>query len=293
MEGVKLRVRTQIINVFRSLLKFRTAEHFLASLTQGKSRGSLAWKFVPPEYLYRKSRNYRVTRDKILFDLDLSNYNEFCLFYGLPEPSLQYLFSLIRADFTIVDIGANIGFTTLNFATRCRQGCVYAYEPDALNFSKLERNVSLNHFHNIFVSRKGMGDFATNVQLMRMNKHHSGMNRVSGTAREDLVSEKIEIVRLDDEVSLLNPVRIDLIKIDVEGYELKVVRGAMETIRKFKPILFIELIEGNLRRYGDSSETLVKLVRELGYRAFDARSHQIMEDETWDNMETDILCLPA
>ena len=285
--------RTRLINVFRSLLKFRAAELFLASLTQGKSRRSLAWKFVPPEYLYKKSRNHRVIRAKIVFDLDLSNYNEFCLFYGLPEPSLNYLFSFIRPDFTILDIGANVGFTTLNFAARCKEGYVYAYEPDSLNFSKLERNVSLNPFFNISMRRKGLGEFAVTPQLMRLNKHHSGMNRIQSEATEGLESEKIEVVRLDDEVAVMNPNDVDLIKIDVEGYELDVVRGALETIRKFKPILFIELIEGNLRQYGQSSETLFKLVRGLGYRVFDAKSRKILEDGSWDHMETDILCLPA
>jgi len=284
--------RTRVINVFRSLLKFRAAEHFLASLTQGKNRRHLVWKLVPPEYLYKKSRNHRVTREKIVFDLDLSNYNEFCLFYGLPEPSLLYLFSFIKSGFVVLDIGANIGFAALNFATRCKQGHVYAYEPDDLNFRKLQRNVSLNPFCNISIYRKGLGEFSATPQLMRLNKHHSGMNRIQSAVTEGLQSEKIEVVRLDDEVTLMNLNDINLIKIDVEGYELNVVHGGLKTIRKFKPILFIELIEGNLRQYGQSSETLVKLVRGLGYRVFDAKSREMMKEGPWDHVETDILCLP-
>ncbi len=84
-------VRTRIINVIRSLLKFRAAEHLLASLTRGKGRRSFVWKFVPPEYLYKKPTHHRVTRGEIVFDLDLSNYNDYYVFYGLPEPDLAYL----------------------------------------------------------------------------------------------------------------------------------------------------------------------------------------------------------
>src|SRR6185295_2231176 len=127
-----------------------------------------------------------------------------------------------------------------------------------MNFRKLERNVSLNPFSNISIYRKGLGQIAATPQLIRLNKHHGGMNRVQSPTTEGFESEKIELVRLDDEVRRMNVKRINLIKIDVEGYELNVVRGGLDTIRKFKPILFIELIEGNLRQYGQSSETLVR-----------------------------------
>jgi FkbM family methyltransferase len=245
------------------------AERWLSKVTHGKGRGSLIWKLVPPEYLYKNPRIHRVTREEIVFDLDISNYNDYYLFYGLPEPSLLYLLSFIRADFTILDIGANIGFTTLNFARRCHQGFVHAYEPDLFNFDRLKQNISLNQFANISIVRKGLGEFPSAQEWKRLNPHHTGMNHIRREATEGNAVEKIDVVRLDDEVALRKVNEINLIKIDVEGYELNVVRGALDSIRKFKPILFIELIEKNLKQY-----------------------NHLIREGPWDQTETDILCLP-
>lgn len=294
MEGAHSQrsVRTRVINVFRGFLKFRAAERFLASLTHGKSRRTLAWKLVPPEYLYRITRYHRLTRGEIVFELDLSNHNDYYVFYGFTEPRLLYLFSIIQPDFTVIDIGANIGFTALNFANQCKNGFVYAYEPNDLSYSKLSRNVSLNHFSNLFIFQKGLGELEGIQQLVTLNRHHSGMNRIQSAASGGLESERVEVVRLDAEVTALNIKKVSLIKIDVEGYELHVIRGALNTIRKFKPILFVELNEENLKQFGQSSETLVNLLRELGYRVLDAKTKEVLESGLWDSMETDILCLP-
>ena len=284
--------RTRVINVFRNFLKFRPAELFLASLTQGRSRTNLAWKLIPPEYLYQTSRYHRLTRGEIVLDLDLSNHNDYYVFYGFTEPPLLYLFSLIQPDFTVIDIGANIGFTALNFARRCKYGFVYAYEPHDVSYSKLCRNASLNHFSNLTVFQKGLGEKEATQQLVTLNKHHSGMNRIQSAVSGGVESESVKVVRLDTEVIALNIKKVSLIKIDVEGYELNVIRGALNTIRKFKPILFVELNEENLKQYGHSSETLVNLLWELGYRVLDSKTGDVLRNSNWDSMETDILCLP-
>jgi FkbM family methyltransferase len=265
----------------------------LSKATRGKNRSSLIWKFVPPEYLYKNPRLHRVVKEEIVLDLDLSNYNDFYLFYGLPEFSLRYLFSFLKPDFVVLDIGANIGYTTLNFANYCRQGFVYGYEPDALSFSKLERNLSLNHFSNVIINRKGLGERAAELRLVTINRHHTGMNRILSPSTKEYESEKIEVVRIDDEVTRLNINTINLIKIDVEGYEWNVLQGAEGSIQKFRPILFIELIEKNLRHYGHSSETVVKWVQGQGYHIVDARTKAAIPDGRWDTLETDILCLPV
>ncbi len=192
-----------------------------------------------------------------------------------------------------MDIGANIGFTTLNFARRCCQGFVYAYEPDLFSFNRLKQNISLNPFPNVSIIRKGLGEFTSAQEWIRLNPHHSGMNHIRRATTKVSALDKIDVVRLDDEVASGNLKKVDLIKIDVEGYELNVVLGALDTIRKFKPILFIELIEKNLKQYGKSSESLVKLMRGLGYRVLDARTQAGIREGPWDQMETDILCLPV
>jgi FkbM family methyltransferase len=284
--------RTRLINIFRSLLKFGLAERFLSGFTNGKGRGSWIWKIVPPEYLYRTKKIHRVFRDGIEFELDLRNYNDYYLFYGLPEPDLEYMFSLLEPSFVVMDIGANIGFTTLNFARHCRQGHVYAYEPDSLNFAKLKRNGALNHFSNVTIHQCGVGESAGELPLVTLDRHHSGMNRIHSPQTAAGVMEKITVVTLDDEVTRLNIKKVDVIKIDVEGYEWNVLRGATATLQTFKPLLFVELIERNLQEYGHSSAIVVRWLKDLGYRVINARTQAELE-EHWDTMETDIVCFPV
>ena len=284
---------TKLANFFRGFLKFRLAERVLAKLTYGKGRRTTVWKLVPPEYLYNQPKIHRVLRDGVVFDLDLSNYNDFYVFYGLPEPRLEYLLSFVRPDFVVVDIGANMGYTALNIARRCPVGFVYGYEPDKLNFEKLTRNVELNHFGNIKVNRKALGNAAGELELVMLNKHHTGMNRLLSPRVKGTPLDKVQVVRLDDEATQWEGRKIDLIKIDVEGYEWNVLQGAIETIQKWKPILFIELIEQNLQLYGHSSAMVVTWLKETGYRMIDTNTKAPFAERSPEPVDTDILCFPV
>ena len=81
----------------------------------------------------------------------------------------------------------------------------------------------------------------------------------------------------------------DLLKIDVEGYEMAVLRGGFASIRKWKPILFIELVDANLREHGWSGASLVQFIEGLGYEIFDART--MVPIDRFAPHDTDVLCL--
>jgi FkbM family methyltransferase len=221
--------------------------------------------------LYQTPAVRQTTRDGITFELDLSNYNDYFVFYGLTEPGLVNLFSLIKPGYTVLDVGANIGFTTLQFSKRCYPGIVHAYEPASPTFEKLKKNISLNEVSNITLQQVGIGDEAGTRRLEQPNRLHSGMNRIlkesGGSDFED-----IKVIRLDDDVAISGMKRIDLIKIDVEGYEWYVLQGGLELIRRHKPILFVEVNEANLRNHHLSAEQLLQLMMSLGYRLVDART---------------------
>ena len=75
----------------------------------------------------------------------------------------------------------------------------------------------------------------------------------------------IQVSRMDETAPIGSLEKIDLIKIDVEGYELQVLRGASAIIQKHKPILFVELDDDNLRDQGDSASDLVRFLEQHGY----------------------------
>jgi hypothetical protein len=84
---------------------------------------------------------------------------------------------------------------------------------------------------------------------------------------------------------------VDLIKIDVEGFELFVLEGARNLILQRRPILFIELVDQNLKLQSCSGQSVIDYLAELNYLIFDAKTMKPLEES--DNYYTDILCYPS
>lgn len=136
------------------------------------------------------------------------------------------IMSQVNMNSVVLDVGANIGYYTLLLAKIVKK--VYAFEPDTENFKILEKNVEENNLTNVVLVNKAVGDENTKVGIKK-NTDNYGDSRV-------VVGNKIDCVRLDDFIKE----QVDLIKIDVQGFEPKVIEGAKKIIKKDRPILFIE-----------------------------------------------------
>jgi len=128
---------------------------------------------------------------------------------------------------TYIDAGANIGNHSLYFAKECKVKVV-AFEPDPDNYKLLYENIKE---HNVEAFNIGLG---SRQSRMGIEKHYDnmGMNRL-------ITGDEVDVLKLDT-FELDN---VGLIKIDVEGMEVDVLRGAKKTIEKYKPALFIETNE--------------------------------------------------
>ena len=78
----------------------------------------------------------------------------------------------------------------------------------------------------------------------------------------------------------------------MEGYEWNVLQGATSTIQKFRPILFIELIDRNIRQQGHSSEVVLNWLTQIGYSLIDMKTRLPIQNNERIDLETDILCFP-
>ena len=118
------------------------------------------------------------------------------------------------------------------------------------------------------------------------------------SAPDSKVHEDVYFVTLDEYVDRNKLSRIDFIKLDVDGYEYKVIRGGFNTIAKFKPVIIIELGEYTLREYGDKAEDLIDLLASAGYSFYsekDVRKYpnkQYLIDAVPDNNTINVLCKP-
>jgi FkbM family methyltransferase len=132
-----------------------------------------------------------------------------------------------------VDVGAHVGNHTLYFALVLGIKTI-AFEPNAATFALLEANVQENGVGDrVRLRHAAAGASAGRVHAVAAPGDNSGMSRVEADATGD-----VPLLRLDDE--LKNDVRIDVIKIDVEGWELEVLRGATRVIETHRPLIYVE-----------------------------------------------------
>ena len=128
--------------------------------------------------------------------------------------------------------------------------------------------------------------------LSVVDENNRGMNRIV-ESNESLNTSKIEVTILDNYIKLKDITRVDLIKIDTEGFEMNVIKGAKDLLKRFRPILFIELDEKNLIAQNSSPKELVKHLINLNYKIVNANNNDTISlNSDLANCHIDIICTP-
>lgn len=175
------------------------------------------------------------------------------------NPELDFWRSLDFSGKVVYDIGAFHGLLTIYFARTAKE--VVAWEPTAFNRRRLLENVELNRFPHVTVRPYALG--AENASLaIHYDSRRAGTASLVGHASTGDQAETIEVRRLDDERDLPKP---DFIKIDTEGYELEVLKGAVNTLQSV-PDLFLEMHGADADDKRRRVEAIVAFLWEHGYR---------------------------
>ena len=157
------------------------------------------------------------------------------------EPEMVSLFkSLVQPTDTVLDIGANIGCTSLLFGDLARK--VYSFEPSPTTHRWLIENVQRAKLNNVEPLNLGLGKDAGTFELtFAPNNRSGGFVSNLTNASEGHQVEQITIAKGDDFIRERQIAKVDFIKIDVEGFEQSVIEGLAETIARDQPIVALEL----------------------------------------------------
>lgn len=291
MVGILKKYKHIFFNSLRKLFCHAPFEKTICYFSQNCNLDSFIGKLIPENHLYPIDTIRRVKRAEINYILDISDYQNWLIYFGLTNDRPDGLYQLVKKKFIIIDVGANIGQTAMNMAKIAGEdSIILGFEPDFINYSNAIENLQQNKFKNIRYFNIGLGSQTEELPLKINSPLNRGGNRID--RNNDKNSKLIKIERLDDVLKNEQIKHIDLIKIDVEGFELEVLRGAIKTLQQHKPLLYIEIDENNLNQQNTNAKELINFVSELGYNCVNAKSKERIINTNNDLIDChiDIIC---
>ena len=190
------------------------------------------------------------------------------------------LIDLAKGKKVVYDIGAHIGLCTMPISRVLNEGgrC-YAFEPAKANVKLLKQHLKMNNINNVHVIESLVGgERLERVGFYEMNGD-SGMNtisRVKKGVKEYKMTFKKQIT-IDGFVKEKGFVP-DLIKIDVEGAEIRVLSGGEEVLKKYHPEIIISVHPKHIKDLGYSLDHLRKTISDLGYEIYDIDGASVKDD---------------
>jgi FkbM family methyltransferase len=221
------------------------------------------------------------------------------LFFGTYEPGVRRVFrKVLPLGGVALDIGANVGWHTLLMASLVgASGRVLAVEANPFLRQRLYDHLSLNRFRQVDVMPYAVADTegAMEFYAPALNDPNSGNGHVVETGPAFPGGTiPVEARRLDAIISASGVGRLDLIKIDVEGFEWQVFQGGAKTIARFRPHIIFEYDGKSGSRGGGTPELISEFFRAQRYQLFAIRRNraQVIEDGSWPQ-SAEIWAVPA
>jgi FkbM family methyltransferase len=185
-------------------------------------------------------------------------------------PSVRVLRRLLQKGMTFIDVGTHVGQYTLLAANLVAPaGAVHSFEPQPDTFDLLKHNIEANGVLNVHLNQCALGETKSQVQLYVARPDNIGQSSLRRPDNYSGTSITVPCQSLDDYAEEQGIHRIDLIKIDVEGAELGVLKGARKILsRGSKPHLIVEFWEPFQRECGTSCDEMAAFLKDHGYKLF-------------------------
>jgi FkbM family methyltransferase len=189
--------------------------------------------------------------------------------------------SILKKDSVFIDCGAHVGYFTVLGAELCSQ--VWSFEAEKENYKQLVRNIKGNEYENVKYYHKAVGDECKWIELF-ICLDNDGGNALWDVGEHDFntkskdtpTKQKVRMVTLNSVVKG----RVDLIKIDVEGCEFKVLQGAERILKEEHPAVILEINDFALMKMGDNKEGIFSFMKKLGYSCYDLQTGGLWDSST-------------
>ena len=254
--------------------------------------------------LLRQDQRY-IRRDGINYKVDLTEGIDFSIFLfgNFQRYITQNRFFSLPDDAIVFDIGANIGSMAFKFAQLAQKGCVYAFEPTNYAFNKFKINLALNPELSrrivplqLFVSDhseikhkiKAYSSWRIDGKYTDAHPLHGGIIKPA---------ESVSAVTIDDFCKEREIPRIDLIKIDTDGFEYSILRGAKKSLGRFLPYIIFEVGIYVMEERGIFFEQYYDYLSSLDYTLINAKNGKYITMESFRKQiplrsTTDIIAIP-
>ena len=246
------------------------------------SKDSIIMEFNLYGILIKLSCEYKNPLSLPLYIFDTGSYE---------ENETKIIMECVNENDTILDIGANVGLYTI-LLNKYKNCTTYSFEPIKYTFDLLNKNLAIN----------GVNAKVYNIGLSDKNKvenFYFNYKEIAASSMRDLREDnnveivKCDIRKLDDFVAEENISNIDFIKIDVEGAELFALRGGVESIKQYKPIIFCEMLRKWAKKFDYHPNDIIELLKNIGYSCYAIKENTLgyISQVTDDTMETNFLFL--
>ena len=225
-------------------------------------------EYIPLKVMMLFSKNGEVIKNiqggKMILNLNDVGISRELACYGVHETSsTAEVKKIIKPGMKILEVGANIGYYAI-IETRLAglTGHLYAMEPSPFNFELLTRNLKLNGIENYNLYNTAAGSITGKAKFLLSGRS----NLSSFIEREDLTGEEVDVdvIRLED---FLKDKKVDFIRMDVEGYEGEILKGAEGALASGNrpKYFFIEVHSDLLHKKNSSCADIVNFLAKYGY----------------------------
>jgi len=256
--------------------------------------------------LFLRKTKRQIVRSNIRYEVDLTEGIDLSVFlFGNFQKHItnNKLFSLPK-NAIVFDVGANFGIMSLQFAKTASYGHIYAFEPTHYAFKRLLKNLQLNPTiaQRINPIKSFLSDVTRkNPKITAFSSWKVGgkiggkLHPVHFGATKSTVG--VGAITLDDFCRREKITRIDFVKIDTDGHEYEVLKGATNTISKFRPVIIFEVGDYTLKEKNIDFNFFLDYFFRLNYKLYDTKSSKKLTRENYYSVvphlsTTDLIAIP-